>query len=132
MLADKRRQDFHDDRVVSGRVAGDAFQRVDTADPDVQLLGSELLDRLGLAVGYLALTRQAVVPCGVYQRGEGGQASAQCEQLRPDGLTCRLQIHCTLRTRDQANIVCGDQISKRPDERADKHKADKHACHQNC
>ena len=68
-----------------------------------------------------------MVPRGIYQCGEGKQARAQCEQLRPYGLPRCLQVRCTLRTSDQANIVRGDEVSERPDERADKHDADEHA-----
>ncbi len=36
--------------VVPGRIAGDALQRVDAAEANVELAGAELLDRLGVAV----------------------------------------------------------------------------------
>lgn len=50
-LADEGREHLHDHGVLSGRVAGEALQVVDTAQADVELSGAELLDRLGVAVG---------------------------------------------------------------------------------
>jgi hypothetical protein len=38
---------------VPSRVAGDALQSVDAADPLVELVGSELVDCLGIAIGHL-------------------------------------------------------------------------------
>jgi hypothetical protein len=60
VLADERGQHLHHGRVVSRGVAGDALQRVDTADPYIKLLGAELLDGLGVAVGHLSLLGQLV------------------------------------------------------------------------
>jgi hypothetical protein len=58
VLADERGQDFDHRRVVAGRVAGNAFQRVDAANAHVKLVGAELLDRLGVAVGHMPLLGQ--------------------------------------------------------------------------
>jgi len=46
VLTDERGQDFHDRGMVPGRIAGDALQRVDAADTHVELVRTELLDRL--------------------------------------------------------------------------------------
>ena len=62
VLADERGQDLYDGRMVSGGVAGDALQGVDAADPHVELVGAELLDRLGVAVGHLPLLGQLDSP----------------------------------------------------------------------
>jgi hypothetical protein len=59
-----------------------------------------------------------------YQCGEGSKACAQREQLSAYCLTCRLQIRCPLAARDLAYVMRGDQVSKWPDDRTDKHKAD--------
>jgi hypothetical protein len=59
VLADKRAEHLHHRRVISGGVAGDAFQCVDAADPDIELVRTELLDSLGVKVGRLPPARSA-------------------------------------------------------------------------
>jgi hypothetical protein len=58
VLADEGGQNFHDSRVIPGRVAGDTLQGVDGTDPHVEFAGSQLLDGLGIAVGHLTLLAQ--------------------------------------------------------------------------
>src|SRR5215470_5136408 len=56
MFADDGGQDLYHRGVVAGGLAGHSFQGIDAADTDVKpLLGVELLDRLGIAVGHLPL-----------------------------------------------------------------------------
>src|SRR5690242_13862373 len=55
VVADEFGQHFHHRGVVASRVVGDAFQRVDAPDTHVDLCGTELLDRLVVAVGHLPL-----------------------------------------------------------------------------
>jgi hypothetical protein len=44
--------------MISGGVAGDALQGIDASDAHVELVGAELLDCFGVAVGDLALLGQ--------------------------------------------------------------------------
>jgi hypothetical protein len=50
--------------MVAGRIPGDAFQRVDAADADVEFVGAQVLDGLGIAVGHLPLLGQQGRPAG--------------------------------------------------------------------
>jgi hypothetical protein len=43
--------------VIARRVSRDAFEGVDSADPNIQLFGADLLDGLGVSVGHLTLPR---------------------------------------------------------------------------
>src|SRR5207249_4696431 len=51
----KRGQHLYHDGVVAGGVAGQPLQRVDAAQPHVQLVRAQLLDRFAESVGELAL-----------------------------------------------------------------------------
>ncbi len=57
VFSDEGCEDRHDRRVIPGRVSRDAFEGVDSADPHVQLVGADLLDRFGVSVGHLTLPR---------------------------------------------------------------------------
>jgi hypothetical protein len=50
--------------MVSLRVCGDALQGVDTAQPHVELVAAQLLDRFGVTVGDLTLLGEPVGPGG--------------------------------------------------------------------
>src|SRR5262249_22442260 len=55
VFPDERGEDLHHCGVVCGRVPGDALQGVYGTDSHIELVGAELLDRFGKAVGHLAL-----------------------------------------------------------------------------
>src|SRR5262249_13509575 len=55
VLADECRQDVHHRRMVKRRVTRDAFKSVNGSDAYIELVGSELLDRFGVAIGDLPL-----------------------------------------------------------------------------
>jgi hypothetical protein len=76
--------------VVSCGVASDTLQRVDAADAHVQLLGAELLDGLGVAVGHLPFAGQGEVPRGEDQGPGGEQARAERQQPTACIIQCRL------------------------------------------
>jgi len=77
MLADECGEHIHHGGMVSRGVADDALQRVDAADPHVELLGSELFDGLGVPVGHLSFAGQGEVPRCEDQGGGGEQARAE-------------------------------------------------------
>ena len=84
MLADERGQDFHDRRMVLGGVARYSLQDVDAADPHIKLVGPELLDRLGAAVGHLPFPWQREVPRGSHRL----QCPVIGPRVRQAGLPC--------------------------------------------
>jgi hypothetical protein len=57
MLTDECGEQFHDDKTdaVVGALLGDPLKPVDTTEPQLQLAATELIDRAGESVGYLAL-----------------------------------------------------------------------------
>ena len=94
--------------MVFGGIPGYPLEGVDAADPHVELVRAELLDGLGVTVGYLALLGQLmgatlplisllrITPQEVEiqgskdQRPTGNQARAQCQQSSPGIIQCRL------------------------------------------
>src|SRR2546421_3789150 len=126
MPADECSQDLHHRRVVSVRVAGDTLQCVDTADSHVELVGTELLDRLGVTVSYLSLlgefdaaARQREVPGGVNQRPCSEQARAKDKQPTLGGIASRPQRSGPRRPGDRPYVVAGDQVRYRPEDQID-------------
>src|SRR3954464_3964200 len=55
VLAQEGGEDLEDDGVVTGGVAGDAFQGEDPAHANVKFVRAELFDRLGVPVGHMPL-----------------------------------------------------------------------------
>jgi hypothetical protein len=70
VLSDVGGQDLGDGRLVRLGVAGDALQRVDAAEADVELVRAELVDRAGEPLGDLALPRNLELLSGVL-KGSG-------------------------------------------------------------
>ena len=52
MRSDERRKNLADGGPVAGRVFGQAFQRVDASDADVDFIVAELVNRVGKTVRY--------------------------------------------------------------------------------
>lgn len=135
MLPHECREYVHYGGLVPGGVPGHALQGVNAADPHVELLGADLLDRLGVAVGHLSFLgeferaplpsiglfgvgpQEAEVQGGEYQRARREYSRSECQQLRSRGLPRRLQVRCALSTCYQAHVVRGDQVSNRPEQR---------------
>ena len=70
--------------MIAQGVNHDALKRVDRAEPDVQPFGPELLDGLGVPVGYMAFAGQGEVPGRVNQRTRRQQARAELYQPSAD------------------------------------------------
>jgi hypothetical protein len=94
VFTDECGQNLHHGRVVSCGVAGDALQCEDAADTHVELIGAELLDCFGVAVGHLPFAGQSEVPRGEDQGRSSEQARAKCQQPASRGIPGRLELRC--------------------------------------
>jgi hypothetical protein len=123
----------HHGRVVPRRVQRYPLQRVDAADPHIELVRSELLDRLGVTVGHLPLLgqpncplrrlscplREEGVPRREDQRTRSKQARSECEQPSTCCVPGLLQAEDSQWSGDVPNIVPGERIGAVPDQHVD-------------
>jgi hypothetical protein len=115
VLADERGQDLHDRGVVCRRVPGDAFQGIDSSDTHIEPVRAKLLDRFCVAVGHLALPRQAEVKRRVHQCPRGEQARTEGQQAASGGIPGRLQRGGAMRPGDRPDVASGDQVRYGPE-----------------
>src|SRR6185436_12655262 len=90
-LSHVRRQDLHDRHVLVGGLVGDAFERIDTAEPDLDPVAAELVDRTREAFRDLAAAAQGEGSAAVDRAGERDEAGQHREESGA-GPTSRLVL----------------------------------------
>jgi hypothetical protein len=76
-----------------------------------------LSDFIGAPVQSEVASVHSDVPGSEYQRPGGQHSRTEFMQLSPHGFPGRLKLQCPLRALKQPDVMRGDQVSERPDER---------------
>jgi len=109
VLPDECGEHLHHGRVVFGGIPGHPLEGVDAADAHVELVGAELLDGLGVAIGYLPLSGQVEVPCREDQGPAANKPSASVKEPSPRRVPRRLQQ----RWLGRADVMTRERVCER-------------------